>query len=68
MRKELEAMGRRKNSKGDTESGEYKTLPMLHQSFYTEGPDSRRDRFQDRGDPWERARIGQHDCYSSVVF
>lgn len=32
-------MSRRKNSKGDTESGEYKTLPMLHQSFYTEGID-----------------------------
>lgn len=67
MGKELEAVGRRKNSKGDTESGEYKTLPML-QSFYTEGPDSRGDRFQDRGDPWERARRGQHDCYSQCCF
>lgn len=34
MKKELEALGRKKNRKEDTESGEYKTLSMLHKSSH----------------------------------
>lgn len=38
---------------------EHKILSMPHRSFHTEGPDSRsRDKFQDRGGPWERDRVG----------